>query len=925
MVYNKIYAQIGEERHITLDPINYQYDVKQILVLTGETVPDYYEADVCNVGDTATLTMVGTAADGVEIPDTFLQDGRNVLVYVVIPGSGGDVQTRYDITIPVDERGEREDIDPSEAEQQQIDSLTAALNSGVGRAEAAATAAAESATDAEGSAGDAADYAEDAEAWAVGQRDGVDVDTLDPTYHNNAKYYAGIAEAAAEEAGQHEASWETWVTRAEAAADDAEGSATAAGQSKTEAEAAAQTATRQATAAGNSATAAANSASEAAQTVAGGVGAINTARDGALTAIGQAGTTQVNAVNQAGASQVTAVNQAGTTQVQAVEDKGDEVIGSIPQDYSDLVDDVADLTRQLSDETTGLDTKAPVILETASGAIASFSDGADGMPIKSLVAQIEPVQDLHGYDHPWPAGGGKNILNTVLTSGTPSNTVYSNATKRTFTVGTYIDGLTSNNYFAKRATAVSIAENRVAFTTNASAYGISIPLVGLTPGSQYTVSASITNGRIGLSFYAEDGTWISGDTATATINYYTATVPTNAYYTLVIFCGSTEGVESIFTDIQLELGSSATSFAPYSNECPISGWTGAEIEQRGKNLFDPANAKVTSNNIRYDQTSILLKGGVTYTMCSTIPVDGQYVSSIDGSYSISAYNNQTLKITPPKDVECTFNSYWSDPKVPSGGLSVDILSLKVGETTDTTYHPYTGDQLSVTFPSSAGTVYGGTLTLNPDRTGTLVVDHYAINLGALTWSNYQAENHRFGANITSLPETSNAWIDGQDICTIYRIVGTGPSNLQNGEIKRYNSGAYRFIYICDYNFSDASEIAEGLAGQLYVGKLVAPITIPLTASEVSGILTTLLGTNNIWADTGDVEVTYPADTKLYIDSLTAPDEDMIADANIASGQYFTVNNKLYLSTAAIAAGASIIPGTNCTETNLAEALNALNS
>lgn len=140
MVYNKIYAQIGEERHITLDPVNYQYDIKQILVISGETVPEYYEADICNVGDTATLTMVGTAADGVEIPDKFLLDGRNVLVYVVIPGSGGDVQTRYDITIPVDERGERTDIELDTDQQTQADSLIAALNSGVGRAEAAAEA-----------------------------------------------------------------------------------------------------------------------------------------------------------------------------------------------------------------------------------------------------------------------------------------------------------------------------------------------------------------------------------------------------------------------------------------------------------------------------------------------------------------------------------------------------------------------------------------------------------------------------------------------------------------------------------------------------------------------------------------------------------------------------------------------------------------
>lgn len=347
MTYNKIYAVIGEERHIVLDPINYQYDIKQILVIQGETVPDYYEADVCNVGDTATLTMVGTAADGVEIPDNFLQDGRNVLVYVVIPGSGGDVQTRYDITIPVDERAEREDIDPSEAEQQQIDSLIAALNSGVGRAETAAAAAEES-------SGDAADYAADAEAWAVGQRDGVDVDTLDPTYHNNSKYYAGIAEAAAEEAGQHEASWESWAQRAETAAGNAEGSAAAAGQSKTDAEAAAQTATRKATEAGNSAADAAGSAASARQTVDGGVGAINTAKEGALTAIGSAGSNAVGAVEQEGTTQVGRVTSEGNTQVNRVQTKGDEVLDSIPQDYSDLVDDVADLTRQLSDLETRL-------------------------------------------------------------------------------------------------------------------------------------------------------------------------------------------------------------------------------------------------------------------------------------------------------------------------------------------------------------------------------------------------------------------------------------------------------------------------------------------------------------------------------------------------------------------------------------------
>lgn len=51
---------------------------------------------------------------------------------------------------------------------------------------------------------DSKEYAEDSEAWAVGQRNGVDVPASDETYQNNAKYYANSASGSA--------------TRAEAAA-----------------------------------------------------------------------------------------------------------------------------------------------------------------------------------------------------------------------------------------------------------------------------------------------------------------------------------------------------------------------------------------------------------------------------------------------------------------------------------------------------------------------------------------------------------------------------------------------------------------------------------------------------------------------------------------------------------------------------------
>ena len=48
-------------------------------------------------------------------------------------------------------------------------------------------------------------------------------------------------------------------------------------------------------------------------------------------------------------------------------------------------------------------------------------------------------------------------------------------------------------------------------------------------------------------------------------------------------------------------------------------------------------------------------------------------------------------------------------------------------------------------------------------------------------------------------------------------------------------------------------------------KLATPIEIQLTPHE----LTTLLGTNNIWSDSGEVSVTYRADIQKYIAKVIA--------------------------------------------------------
>lgn len=107
----------------------------------------------------------------------------------------------------------------------------------------------------------------------------------------------------------------------------------------------------------------------------------------------------------------------------------------------------------------------------------------------------------------------------------------------------------------------------------------------------------------------------------------------------------------------------------------------------------------------------------------------------------------------------------------------------------------------------------------------------------------------------------------------------------------------------------------------FVIPYATPIEIQLSTNQINS----LYGVNNLWADSGDTTAEYRADTTLYIQRLTEPDADMIADSNIVSGQYFMVGNNLYLATANIASGSAVIVGTNCIRKSLSEALNEINS
>lgn len=74
---------------------------------------------------------------------------------------------------------------------------------------------------------------DDAEAWATGKKDGTDVPSTDPAYHNNAKYYRELAQGDANAAAGS-------MAAAASSAQQAAGSVTAAETAQGAAEAAAQ-------------------------------------------------------------------------------------------------------------------------------------------------------------------------------------------------------------------------------------------------------------------------------------------------------------------------------------------------------------------------------------------------------------------------------------------------------------------------------------------------------------------------------------------------------------------------------------------------------------------------------------------------------------------------------------------------------------
>ena len=234
-----------------------------------------------------------------------------------------------------------------------------------------------------------------------------------------------------------------------------------------------------------------------------------------------------------------------------------------------------------------------------SGDIVTFKP-KEGEFVKSLKVPLNPVQDLHGYDKPWVGGAGANKWDEEWEVGG-----YSTA-----------DG-------SKSAQSTTIRSKNA---------------ITVTPNGSYYVGVFGT-GAIYLFYYDQNGDYVGN--SGGYVSSGEKTMPNDAYqlrFQLNPAYGTTYN-----NDIAINYPSTVTTYSPWKNLCPITGWTGCNVvvsptEDAQDGTTYPVSWQTEAGTV-YGGTVDLVSGVLTVTMVSKDLGTLNYTPN--GSFQ-NTYNSSTL-------------------------------------------------------------------------------------------------------------------------------------------------------------------------------------------------------------------------------------------------------------------------------------------
>ena len=332
-----------------------------------------------------------------------------------------------------------------------------------------------------------------------------------------------------------------------------------------------------------------------------------------------------------------------------------------------------------SDWPSDVNLLGPLPVKTASGAIASFPDGADEVPLKELIFSASPIQaaGTPSPSNPLPISGhtsltgvhcGKNLFDISSLNVSPVSVSDGVAT-----------GTGNNFYTTFRNGIPNIIVPQTQFTISAKAY---------TTGTSGTTG----NGLFIRIFYT-DGTNDTVYFLNSDSSYTTRSLTSNANKTasaIGISCSTNGGNTWGLKEVQLEVGSQATTYAPYSAES--KKW---EFPPFGKNLIQektyqrlPANLHIGTDTL--DGRLSLKSGTYTLSLDCNISSGNTLYYVLDGASAVNMNASMSgtrlsASFTLANDTDDIFFYIYNS----SGVTAQNVSNLQLEKSSSVTaYEPY---------------------------------------------------------------------------------------------------------------------------------------------------------------------------------------------------------------------------------------------